>query len=109
MFEGMTTGVWRCTGCGARIAAATVASPAWRWSGAAYQHACGDVPQAGSFPCEREELAGERAALLACVESMARWASQEDGVPDFAWDAFARAHDALGVEAPTSWRRRGDE
>lgn len=109
MRYGMTSGIWRCTACGVRIAGATGASPAWRWSGESYQHACeGGLPQSGASPCEREETAGERAALLGCVESMARWADEEGGLPGFAWDAFVRAHDALGVEAPASWRRWGD-
>lgn len=46
---------------------------------------------------ERDAL---RASLRALVDGMKTWASDEDGVHYGAWDAFARAHELLGLPKP---------
>ena len=95
--------VWRCRACNELGWKST---GAWRWNGAAMEHRCGDVPQAGAFEAERldawaeiERLAADRDAALADAEAL-RLAAQAyfttiDNAPPFgAGDLALREHDA---------------
>lgn len=92
--------LWECENCGRRAIdgigdgwVATAVDERW--------HRCeGTAERLLPRPAFSIDLTPVEQALVGMIRGMRRWAADEDGVHDEAWDAYVAAHKALKLTEP---------
>jgi hypothetical protein len=91
--------LWECENCGQR--AINGNGHGWTARGDERLHNCASTPERLlPRPAFSIDLTPVEQALVGMVRGMRRWAADEDGVHDEAWDAYVAAHKALKLPEP---------
>lgn len=91
--------LWECENCGQR--AINGNGHGWTARGDERWHRCeGTAERLLPRPAFRIDLTPVEQALVGMIRGMRRWAADEDGVHDEAWDAYVAAHKALKLPEP---------